>query len=67
MTRWSEEGVRKLTEWVKTEKAIAVKNQLSQPKSEIEVHETHVKTESVGSPLDRYARGSRGCDRQLVR
>ncbi len=54
-TRWIKAGIKKLADWLHTERAIALRNELSQPKSEIEVHKTHVKTESVGSPLDRYA------------
>jgi hypothetical protein len=56
-TRWTKAGIKKLASWLQTERAIALRNgaELSQPKSEIKVHETHVKTESVGSPLDRYA------------
>ena len=55
-TRWSEEGVKKLTQWIKTNEAIALRNEIIKAEStEVTPHETEIKAEPITNPLDRYA------------
>ncbi|AFY74791.1 hypothetical protein Syn7502_02855 [Synechococcus sp. PCC 7502] len=54
-TRWTEAGLKKLVEWVKTEKAIALRTNLpTQSEAKIKLHETQVKSEPAANTLDRY-------------
>ena len=55
-TRWSDEGVKKLTGWIKTDEAIALRNEIIKAETtEVKPHETEIKAENIGNPLDRYA------------
>jgi hypothetical protein len=48
-TRWSEAGLNKLAEWVKTTEAIAIRSNqiINQDPAEIKLHETEVKSQPV--------------------
>jgi len=55
-TRWTETGLKKLAGWVKSEKAIALRNEIIKAEeASVKPHETQVKSEPVSNPLDRYA------------
>jgi hypothetical protein len=55
-TVWTESGIKKLAEWVKTSQAIALRNnKIAQTETKVKIHETEIKTEPVSNPLDRYA------------
>jgi hypothetical protein len=56
-TRWSEEGIKKLAVRITSSEAIALRNKtevVSQNETEISVHETQVKSQPIGNPMDRY-------------
>jgi len=55
-TAWTEAGIKKLAEWVKTSQAIALRNtQITESETKVKIHETEIKAEPVTNPLDRYA------------
>jgi len=52
ITRWTDTGFTASYQLVKTDKAIALRDKFG---TNIELHETQVKTKPIGSNLDRYA------------
>jgi hypothetical protein len=56
-SRWTEKGIKQLAEWIKTTQAIALRTNLptTQTESEIKIHETEIKSQSVGNSQNTYA------------